>query len=1182
MKNKFLKPTVILVIYAFLLLDFLPYSCGADIESFEFKKNNLSATLSPQLRMDAVFLQRIFKNPEKDFVNLSSSQKGSNSLFGFDDSVLQIKDGLEKIAEGIADGFVRKLDKISESVTGRDSFSTILQKIINAIKELEGREKKVPKEKRGNYFKRPKVIGFVGKGGTGKTFTIERMLTKIRRIGYLVKPELEKFDHNLRQNSDRQIYFGRPVKMYFTPEYFKKLQENQFIRTDASDENYAFWLLEGVIDDADIKRKGKIAQLILDNAQLERKFKNKLSGCGFNSMDIDAIWQLWEKTSYRDNKGSFIGQTTEVVTEKFDMEQNDRTLSALLKGDVALRTAYDTKLSGVVKIGLDENNYIVIYIGGETLRWVSSADSGVWQSQLKDSQNKQYAGLELGETSFAVRSEGIGREEKHYLSLGEAEYVDRRGIRRKMSEFIVEEDAKKIWTEIPEIVRKDNIGNITHGAEVISMAFAPDGSPRIIYKTDKLQSLEFATLNIRCGQDRENVVLYINEVPHIYEKQDWGKDVLLIRTYSIDLEIGKQVFLKERVIPGSRVIFAEGIGITAGEKINKRMISVIVCCLNKIRFFRVAKRGKSQKGKGQTAKLLAQRFLLQYTEEPFIIEWENNCEFGLMAMSIEEVLFMLNEIASLEDAKAKAFLKELGFDDLDEFRDALNTHEWEAIRKKLSGKDWYEGGKLLSNSREPLFYSSALKLKIWKFITDKVNKRMPQKGFLINLLRCITDFLSPVIHMDFDKFFSVHKYEQGINYEAAVDMDYFEKYYEPFFYNVLQPRMGGNIVPRDIIVLENKKSIPANEKGAIERNVRKFMALSNVSRSAIHDLVNRKRANDLLKAKSDIDKYIELEKNMIGNVVPLDSNMGNYAFRQIIENGNRLLELNRLYHVTANPLDYTPAKYDWDKVTKRRIPSGEFLDERIIEKLNELGVIRAVEGYPYYLYFDDSINDEEQLKERINLLDTRDISEILRIWRDYPSLGKWPELQEYYEAQVRKHLPANKAAYLWAYIKKRFSGKPDQTLSYPFDYDIIDETIESLKAQIQRARLVNIMLPLFLKEKAGHQWGDFEAFSIWLKLLEFLSRKDENDLTLVLRQLYEQVRKDEKIAENGSWEKVLSGLLKEQGMQARFQRLKDDIGLFKVSVNDNGALNDDTTQGINVITLKPEIVGTYGYVEQAI
>ncbi|MCG2702886.1 MAG: hypothetical protein L6366_00710 [Candidatus Omnitrophica bacterium] len=959
-------------------------------------------------------------------------------------------------------------------------------------------------------------------------------------------------------------------------ELLARLEKAGFVKEDASDLNYVFWL-------------GKAVS------------KETLKEAAVEGADVELILKRWEETRYKNAKGQTVGKTTEVVTEKFEMDNSAGVLLNLLDGNVAVRKMYDTKICATPKIGLDENGKIVIYIGGSKIAYVSDTDQ--WQPLLKEEDGKEFLIGTIGETKLHALEVQMDGKSIFLLGFGDDEYYDEtREKTRKTAEVIIDEahGMKRIGIEIPSLLSKELFKpeDMASSAKMIDMNFDAEGNPVLAYAGKQLNSLEFATLNIKCEAAEEDVLLYINGASYRCAKSDWGKDVLIVNVEWTKLS-QEPAALQEKVIPGSRINFVEGVGVAANKEANKRMIIVEVRCDNKIRFYRIARRGKGQKGKENMAAELERRFLMQYTEEPFIHRWAEGSQFSITAMSLEESLFVLDRIGWLDKEEVLTVVEKLGFADADEFKSMLHRIVLDTVKEKIEQKDWYSKGKILSYVKKPVFIPSRIKTKLWIFLRKKIDSQW-HNGFLRKIALALADLLSPEIHMNYEEFFPVGRYHQGIPVDVPVDEGYFDEFCVPFFEYVSLPLGGGILVPRVMMNLENAKEIPTNDKAIPFRKTKKMVARHNTARSLLHDLVRLRAAGDLPQAKLDLVRYVNLRRKMSGRIVDLDGNLGNYNFRQIVEDGEKILELNKAYHLTANPLRYEPSDYSWEKIMLRRIPMGEFEDAEVLDALMKDGILKVVEGYPYYVYFDPSIENEDGLKTRIaNALPAADASaelagrKVVEVWHKYPRLEEWPELKEFYEGMLIEEsfgkrigrfinrmffgsraaqdadkeelretdypkLPASKFSYFLTYLKQKLFGEEEKSLETPFDYDVIDKSQEKIKERVEESRVRNIMYELFLQVKAENNLTDTESFLVWLDLLKFVFKKDEPELVEfkkeepdfvpVLEGLYERAYNEPGIIESGEWEIILEKMLSEAALNDLFQRLRVDIRLFQKAV----------------------------------
>lgn len=364
--------------------------------------------------------------------------------------------------------YERRVAEIIRKLTGRMTGDDLVDIFIEQMTEIMEKNK----ANKDFYFVRPGVIRFTGAGLSGKSTVFKKLLREMKKaLPYYMHPP-DEYDHNIREKSDRQLYYGEASKKRFTEDELAKLTQEgkEIVRKNKGYKYSVFWVAKPA--------------------------REMLESLGIEETGIKNILEVWGDT--KDEKGF----TTEVIIEKFEQERYERNGSISARGQPVLGLVFHSKEPrGRVKIGLNEEGEVVVYIGKKSLRLERSEikdtkgePKSISQWVYEDKKGiKKGRRVPLGRFNFDVEESGQGRS---VIRLGETEYEvdEKRGrIGIDMPYFVWAEELREIdfKQELPE------------DTEIISLACDWYGNPVIRCEGKAGTRLRVRTLDLRVSDERE-------------------------------------------------------------------------------------------------------------------------------------------------------------------------------------------------------------------------------------------------------------------------------------------------------------------------------------------------------------------------------------------------------------------------------------------------------------------------------------------------------------------------------------------------------------------------------------------------------------------------------------------------------------------------------------------------------
>ena len=587
------------------------------------------------------------------------------------------ENGADLIIDRFTDAMDHLVDMLTEQITMKGLKTIILEKLESQDREM------------GRYFTLPVLMLFNGLGLTGKTTGLNPIVSMLIRHGYGVR-SLE-FDHYILEKSERIVYYGRISKNKFKPEQLPVLITAEILREDLSDTNYVFWFTAGITE-------------------------AELKSAGINQEDVKDIFKLRKESEWENAK------TTEVVIEKFNFKKFIEDAWRLYRGEIVTRRRFNSATRGILKIGLNEKGEMTIYCGEQTIddftgevnviiKEKTAGERPVMKYKLTQDKEekdvKESNAIDLKKIMLYIQhtTEGLS-----VLTFDETDYI-------------LDFGNKRLGLDIPYFVNREELNKLnlieTLPEEAAAIEFSQDenGRPILIHKEEEAQEIRIRTIRLKCGQDGRDNILYINDIAYKISKEKWGRAAVII-----DLEwralTANRIDLFERIIPGSRIICMEGIGVTADKELNKKAMTFNFYCDDEIRlYYRAPKRAEGEARKENPLEFIARRVEMQFSEENLLRKYMEDIEYRGVSMALEEILWTLYRDGKMNESKTAAVLNEYGITDIEKIIANLDRISEDVIIQKLRGRDWYPNGYSFTNKRRIRGVTAFMRLRIKAYIT---------------------------------------------------------------------------------------------------------------------------------------------------------------------------------------------------------------------------------------------------------------------------------------------------------------------------------------------------------------------------------------------------------------------------------------------------------------------------------
>ncbi|MHB8155435.1 MAG: GNAT family N-acetyltransferase, partial [Candidatus Omnitrophota bacterium] len=388
------------------------------------------------------------------------------------------------------------------------------------------------------------------------------------------------------------------------------------------------------------------------------------------------------------------GKTTEVFDQKFNVGRYAKIWKKFFisfgegRRIPTMEPVYDNSGSGgTVMIEHASNGRIIIHIGKEQVQWME----GEWNPLLQHVGLKEgpMPALKVNKTFLYTRdlSKPEAKERIYTIGLRDTEYIIRMynvetGDGRTSERVILELD----W---PVVCPREELSKYANLPDTEVISFVDNGDGKLLeYDGKATNDLVIRTLKFTAVEEEGKPTLYIHTqtyeeiidgsgkgkleskiktTPYAYSKEEWGKNVLIVRRQKISIsekEHGKSAvdctYLKpcnrfellERILPGSEVFTIEGIGTASDKELNKIGIPLVINADADVRNMRMINRAMELKK--SLIGFIRQRIILEDTEEakfiiPYILALENAIE--CCSHSLEEALWVAYKFKRIDDSK---------------------------------------------------------------------------------------------------------------------------------------------------------------------------------------------------------------------------------------------------------------------------------------------------------------------------------------------------------------------------------------------------------------------------------------------------------------------------------------------------------------------------------------------------